>query len=323
MPNQNERTLFWHSFIYDVNRATAALMYLLQGMEVVRSEELPPYDRFPVDLKLSFPNSPKPPGVDVPLVLAGPSFDPHHVLDPQGEAEQLAYKGWVVEVYDHIWCAKYRNVFVSGFEGDDLMRPESDPWGDLRLIRHDLVHNKGIASSGSTGKCTLLKWFMPDERMVLGMRHVLDFLNQVGFLNTAGGFVSGGAHATWSGIHLKENDLKKGTIPKLISVKASLDRIFDDGSVYYAITVVFQNGVFCNVPIHDGSSERTWPEWMEFVHKTDIDAEGNLRLANGRILDCEGLYHACVQGFLNPGPAPDGMQIYGPWYRFRQGRSEP
>ena len=82
MANQNERTLSWHSFIYDVNRTTASLMYLLQGMEAVRAREIPPYDGFPSNLKYSFPDSPKPPGVEVTLVFAGPSFDPHNVLDP-------------------------------------------------------------------------------------------------------------------------------------------------------------------------------------------------------------------------------------------------
>ena len=71
MANQNERVLFWHRLIYDVNRATASLMYLLQGMEAVRSRELPPYDRFPSNLKHSFMSFLKPPGVDVPLVLGG------------------------------------------------------------------------------------------------------------------------------------------------------------------------------------------------------------------------------------------------------------
>ena len=192
MANQNERSLFWHSLIYDVNRATASLMYLLQGMEAVRSKELPPYDGFPSDLKYSFPNYPKPPGIDVPLMLGGPAFDPHDVLDPEGEAEQLAFKGWVEEVYNHIWEAKYRNSFGEGFEGDDLIRPEADAWGDLGYVRNDLIHNSGVASSKETGRCKLLKWFKPNDRIVLGMRHVLDFLNQVGFMNAVGGFVSGG-----------------------------------------------------------------------------------------------------------------------------------
>ncbi|MDE2841782.1 MAG: hypothetical protein OXN21_00215 [Chloroflexota bacterium] len=319
MDKQTERTLYWHSFIYEVNRATASLMYLLQGMETVRARELPPYDGFPSNLKYSFPSAPKPPGVDVPLLLGGPSFDPHTMLDPQGEAEQLAFKGWVVQVYDQIWEANFRNHFKDGYEGDDLIRPLSQPFGDFGHIRNDLVHNKGVAKATETGKCKVLTWFEPGERMILGMRHVLDFLNQAGFMHQIGGFIPSGAHAAWSSIHLKESDLKKGTIPKLISVGASFDRMLEDGSVYYAIAVVFENGVFCNIAIHDGPSEKTGPEWIEFVNKTDIDAKGNLRLANGQILHRESLYHDCVDGFLNPGPAPYGMQVGGPWYKFRRG----
>ena len=322
MANQNERTLFWHRLIYDVNRATASLMYLLQGMEAVRARELPPYDGFPSNLKHSFPSFPKSPGIDVPLLLGGPSFNPHDVLDPQGEAEQLAYKGWVVQIYDQIWCAKYRNTFGSGVEGDDLIRPEADHWGELGYVRNDLVHNKAVASTHGTGRCKLLKWFKPGQHMILGMGHVLDFLNQAGLMDQIGGFVSSGDHAHWSSIFLKESDLRKGTIPKLVSVRAFLDRMMDDGSVYYAFTVVFENGVFCNIPFRHGPSERTWSEWKEFVDRADIDVEGNLRLPNGRIPDRESLYEDCVQGFLNPGPAPDGMQVYGPWYRFRRDRRE-
>ena len=47
MVSPNDRSLFQYSFIYDVYRATALLMYLLQEMDFVRSKELPPYDRFP------------------------------------------------------------------------------------------------------------------------------------------------------------------------------------------------------------------------------------------------------------------------------------
>ena len=126
MVSHNDRSLFQHSFIYEVYRATASLMYLLQGMEAVRGKELPPYDRFTPYLKHSFPSFPKPSGVDVPLLLGGPLFDPHDVLDSEGEAEQLAFKGWIEEVYSCIWEAKYRNSFGDGFEGDDLIRPEAD-----------------------------------------------------------------------------------------------------------------------------------------------------------------------------------------------------
>ena len=40
-------------------------------------------------------------------------------------------------------------------------------------------HN-AIASEEETGKCKVLRWFKPGEPMILGMRHVFDFLNQLG-----------------------------------------------------------------------------------------------------------------------------------------------
>ena len=123
MDNQNDMTLLWHSFIYQVNRATASLMYLLQGMESVRNRELPSYDELPPARRGSFSSFAKPPGVDVPLVLSGQSFDPHDMLDPEGEAEQLAFKGWVEQVYNHIWEAQYRNQLKDALGGGDAIRP--------------------------------------------------------------------------------------------------------------------------------------------------------------------------------------------------------
>ena len=37
----------WHSFLYEVNKTTASLMYLLQGMESVRNSELSSYNNLP------------------------------------------------------------------------------------------------------------------------------------------------------------------------------------------------------------------------------------------------------------------------------------
>ena len=47
MPKNSDISLLWHSFLYDVNRATASLLYLLQGMEAVRASELAPYNGLP------------------------------------------------------------------------------------------------------------------------------------------------------------------------------------------------------------------------------------------------------------------------------------
>ena len=51
MPENKDIGLLWHSFMYEVDRATASLFYLLQGMESVRATELQPYNKLPATQK--------------------------------------------------------------------------------------------------------------------------------------------------------------------------------------------------------------------------------------------------------------------------------
>ena len=102
-------SLLWHLFLYDVNRATASLLYLLQGMEAVRASELAPYNALLPAQKTSAACFPKVSYVAVPLTLSGPCFDLNEMLGCEGEAEQLAFKGWVEQVYNCIWDSRYRN----------------------------------------------------------------------------------------------------------------------------------------------------------------------------------------------------------------------
>ena len=43
---------------------------------------------------------------------------------------------------------------------------KSDFWGDLRYLRHSIVHGNGIATS-DMAHCKLIKWFKPGEPIVL------------------------------------------------------------------------------------------------------------------------------------------------------------
>ena len=189
---QRSISSLWHAFLYDVDRATASLMYLLHGMESVRNSELAPYNNISPTHQQFAPSFPKLPYVGEPLSMSGPGFDLNEVLRREGEAEQLAFKGWVEQVYNHIWEGKYRNELKTALEGVDIIRPEGDPIGDFGHIRNDLIHKHGVASEEESGKCTVLKWFKPGEEIVLGMRHVFDFLNHMGFMTRMPGFRSGG-----------------------------------------------------------------------------------------------------------------------------------
>ena len=315
--DQNERIAMLYSFMYEIYRATASLMYLLQGMESVRHTELRPYDQLPEAERQRAGSFAKLSYVDVPLTLAGASFDLHEVLDREGDAEQLAFKGWVEHIYNHVWEAKYRNRFNDGTEGDNLMRPETSPMGDLRHIRDDLIHHRGVATESNTGRCAVLKWFEPGDRIVLGMGHVFDFLNHMALMQPTGAHTRDGQFALWAHFPSDEDALNSRDV-RLVSCRVHVGSDQADSSVYYVVSLVFENGVFASLWDRVGPSDRPWREWLEFAQNFGIDGDGNLCFPDGRIMSRQGLYRQAVEAFLNPSQNPEGIQDAGPWYRFRQ-----
>ena len=117
--------------------------------------------------------------------MTGFDFDLNDFLARNGETEQLAFKGWVEQVYNCIWDSDHRNKLQDSLEGCGIIPPEADPIGDFRRIRNDLIHKHGLASTKNSGKCKVLTWFKPGEPIILGMRHVFDFLNQMGMMSSS------------------------------------------------------------------------------------------------------------------------------------------
>lgn len=62
----------------------------------------------------------------------------------------------VVSLYD-FWDARTRKLFAQAF-GLDHSKINSDLFGDLRALRHAVLHCGGVADS-RVGKCKTLKWF--------------------------------------------------------------------------------------------------------------------------------------------------------------------
>ena len=316
---QRSISSLWHAFLYDVDRATASLMYLLQGMESVRNSELAPYNNAPPVQQPFVACSPKLSYTGVPLSMSGPGFDLNEVLRREGEAEQLAFKGWVEQVYNHIWEGKYRNELKTGLKGPGITRPEGDAIGDFGHIRNDLIHKHGVASEEESGKCTVLKWFKPGEEIVLGIRHVFDFLNQMGFMTRRPGFLDHGPNAMWIVFPDMEDTLMEGPLPQLVSIRTSMDNVQDDGSSWHIVSVVFENGVFADVPVkypNDGSSAA---ERLEFFNKTRVDENGNLCLADGFVKDRESLYREAVDTLFGKGHKIEGVGVPGPSFRIKRG----
>ena len=309
-------TQVMQSFLYEVNRATASLMYVLEGVEAVRNRELPRYNAWPPFQQQDLVVSPRLSYIDVVPCLSGAPFDPADVLEREGEAEQLAFRGWVEQVFNALWDSQYRNALKRSFNGPGVIPPELDALGDFRLIRNDLVHKHAIASSGGTGKCVVLKWFTVGDRMILGMHHVFDFLNQMAMLSDWPVVTPDGAAAHWSVHHQLEDALRNRTDPKVVSLRLWPDQL-EDGSTFHVVSVVFSNGVFCNIPVQHGTEGTSAAEPGEFFSRTTIDGDGNVRFAYGQVKDRKVLYGEAIDVLFGRGQRIEGKGIPGPWIRIR------
>lgn len=290
--------------VYEVNRATSLLAWLLSGIETMRTwygdssdGTLPPLSYLPT----------KP-------WLHGASI--HDVLKREGEAEQMAFKGWVEQVYQLVWDSDIRNKFYAHFKrtpnDGTIIRPQMDAFGDFRLIRDDLIHNGEIASDEKTGKCIVLKWFMPGDKIVLGMRHLLDFYNQAGLIKTTTNnveFLSG-----W--IPHVESD----PVPNIVSIRTEPFRMDNpEQQPVILVALVFEDGVYANIPCPwmDPENEHTWQEVQDTAKNITIDANGNLRFPNGFVKDRASIYTDAFKAIRGEFPKIDGLGgVPSPWMRF-------
>ena len=145
---------------------------------------------------------------------------------------------------------------------------------------------------------------------------MFDFLNQMGLMSEMPGFLADGAFAAWTVFPGMEDTIRNRPVPGLVSIRTSMDNQLENGSTYHVVSVVFENGVFVNIPVAyppDGSSVQ---ERMRFFDKTLIDEDGNLRFANGSVKDRESLYSEAVDALFKKGPRIEGIGIPGPWFQF-------
>ena len=52
--------------------------------------------------------------------------------------------------------------------------------GDLRHMRNDIVHHRGVASADHTGRCRVLHWQQVDQQISIGLPHVEQFMGLFG-----------------------------------------------------------------------------------------------------------------------------------------------
>jgi hypothetical protein len=88
---------------------------------------------------------------------------------PGGALDARLTQQWVVALFT-AWEHEFRPRLAKahGCDPDELLY---DIWGDLRLIRNDIVHHHGIAQAKNTGRCRALRWYQPGDVVLLRARH--------------------------------------------------------------------------------------------------------------------------------------------------------
>lgn len=295
-PGEDERNRrFIHAnmrFRREVFRATGWLIYALNGINLF-------HRRTPPGLGSGWP------GVDYPLLRVWPqvagdqSF--HERSAPGGPMEQFLYRAWVIEVYHHIWEHESRPELREAFEPSERKIPmETNPLGDFKRIRDDLVHHGRVAER--CGRCKTLRWFKPNERMELGMRHVLDFFNQMGWCDSNSYMVDNSV-VMW--VPRPEDLGPSQTSPTLVSVRPV---ILEPGEAGFRLGagIVFEDGHFAQALFDEVGISISDDDWRNM----EINDNGDLWIPPGHIVSAKTLYaHCFVRKRPGPGPASPAFRI--------------
>ena len=284
-----EWSRLWEAYRHDVNVLTNSLMYVLEGIHSQHLAEQRRVGQAMASTGGTLKNleyamrvfgegytAPTYPKLRAVPVLSGePLF---RRTAPDGPMERLAFKGWLREVY-FLWERHYRNQLKHANRHlTDAIHPRQDVLGDLKDIRNDLVH-KGIARRGKAADCTILRWFTQGEAIQIRLRHVLDFLNQMGWLSESPASLvqDGGRSSSWQ--IDREGEIENPT-PQMISVRPVVDPLHQDPRYRYGVCVAFEDGVFGATPMGPERAETTaqaqtrTDRWM----KTLVNEAGDLEI---------------------------------------------
>ena len=91
---------------------------------------------------------------------------------------------WVVGVYT-AWEEHFRARFAAA-DGKTKAEKTWPIGGDLRLLRHDIVHHRGVATSTNTGKCAVLRWFEAGDQILVTQEMVAGFMRLLGLAQHMG-----------------------------------------------------------------------------------------------------------------------------------------
>jgi hypothetical protein len=94
-----------------------------------------------------------------------------------GPIEIQLGRQWAVTVY-----TEWENTFrprLAAAHGCDPNEIQVYVFGDLRRIRHDLLHNQAVSTRANSGSCDVLKWFPVGVQVIVTSDLIADFMGRV------------------------------------------------------------------------------------------------------------------------------------------------
>ena len=313
-----EWSRLWKAFRHDVNVATNSLLHMLEGIHakhLAERQRLVHVRDASGDTAKTLEDAVRIWG-DANFALTYPKLRAFPLLtgeplysrtEPDGPMEKTLFRGWVSEVYD-LWESHYRTQLQH--EVHDLpgaIRPRQQVLGDLRHIRNNLLHN-GVAKPGEAASCEILRWFKEGELMQVRLRHVFDFLNQMGWLSEGSIVVPEGQKMT-SGWYISRTGEPEEPTPALISVCPLFEPEEQNPRYRHGASVVFENGVFGLTPLEPQVRDRTH-RWMRMTvdeqrdlwMKMTVDEQGDLHVPSFGTVAAVKLYRSYLKGERRTGP---------------------
>ena len=310
MPSDTDRlgkklSVVWTAFQHDVNVATHSLLYVLDSVHVLHLAERErlfrnadvPGTRFKdfesllraagdIDFPRGYPRLRA-----FPRVFREPLC---YRSAPDGPMEDFMFRGWIYEVWD-LWESRYRSRLKRVDDDTGTFRPLQGVLGDLRHIRNNLIHG-GVARKDQAARCTVLRWFRSGEHMRVRLRHILDFLNQMGWLQQGRVLTLESGRMSFWQIDRSRSD--PSPTPSLISVRPMVDMQEQDPVFHYQASVVFEDGVFGQFAM--GPSRREVraeardrsDRWMRMM----VTKTGDLCVPGLTIIPASDLYQEALYG---------------------------
>ena len=299
----------WQNFLTQTSEATNSLIYLLEGLEFVRhsrSDE----ERAMHGSNLSVLNV-------VPHVAHLGPYDREGELGLGGRVAQLAFKGWVGEVYgfweDH--TRKKPRILAEERGQTGWINLENDIMGDLGYIRQDLLHNNSVASEANVGRCRVLRWFQPGDKMAMNLSYVLEFLHRMGLWRVNSAIVFGN-HSKIANLTIpprKVATIRKAARRRVVSFVTEVQQHPEGRAFGVVINVLFEDGI-AGILLVEHSSEEEARIFNEEFNGTPMDEMGRVVLSDGMVYDIAAEYPNVAERCIGGDPSP----FWGPPIRFRK-----